>query len=114
MGRSLRLQSANKVAKMGASSKTIGARDVQRDPTSAQFAALLAILVFAPLPLGGATIWALALVGAALMAVLIWHLWMRALGRVVANDGAPWTDEPESRARLPLYLMLAWVILIAA
>lgn len=82
-----------------------------RGPLSAQFIALLGILVIAPLPFGGNRTWALALIGAAIAGLLMWHLWAPDTSTASAQDRggrAPW-----QRAWLPLSLMAAWVALLA-
>lgn len=82
-----------------------------REPVSPQFVALLGILVLAPLPFGGNRTWALALIGAAIAGLLMWHLWAPEASDAEAKDHgsrAPW-----QRALLPLSLMAAWVALLA-
>ncbi len=82
-----------------------------REPVSAQFIALLGIVVIAPLPFGGNRTWALALIGAMVLALLMWHLWLpeRSIEQEKRRDPrAPW-----QRAWLPLSLMAAWVALLA-
>lgn len=81
------------------------------EPLSAQFVALLGVIVVAPLPLAGNRPWALALLGALIMGILMWNLWAPELRVTPAeenNHRARW-----QRARLPLYLMGAWVALLA-
>jgi hypothetical protein len=82
-----------------------------RERISAQFVALLGILVLAPLPFGGNRAWALALIGMMVFALLVWHIWMPDTTVVMVRDNGrrmPW-----QRALLPLYLMAVWVALLA-
>jgi hypothetical protein len=82
-----------------------------RTPISAQFVALLGILLLSPLPLGSNRPWALALLEAPIMNLLVWNLWSPNSGLLAEearrNHRAPW-----QRAKLPLYLMAAWAVLV--
>ena len=79
-----------------------------KEPLSAQFIALLGILVLAPLPLAGNRPWALALLGLLVLGLLIWHVWQPGASAVSTSQRTPW-----QRATVPLGLMVAWVVLLA-
>ncbi len=84
--------------------------------TPIQLWALLALLVYMPLPLASNRPWALAVLGILLSTLLIWQLWMAAdapgkislnpLQKVTGIDG--WR-----RAKVPMILMGLWIVLLA-
>lgn len=88
-----------------------GVTEAAPQPISAQFVALLGILVLAPLPFGGNRTWALALIGAPVFALLMWHLWLPE--RSVVSEKSRGPRAPWQRALLPLSLMAAWIALLA-
>lgn len=68
--------------------------------------ALLALLVYMPLPLASNRPWALALLGILLCVLAIWHVWTDDRQLVTGEGG--W-----QRTRVPAVLMGLWVVLLA-
>lgn len=72
-----------------------------------QFFALLALFVYMPLPLASNRTWALALLALMVSFLAIWHLWATPSMR-------PRESSPVSLARVPLWLMAGWLLVLVA
>ncbi|WP_081908900.1 O-antigen ligase family protein [Ferriphaselus sp. R-1] len=79
----------------------------RRSKGAGQVWALLAIFVFMPLPLASNRTWALALLALLVSGLAVWHLW---------SAGPSWWQRESDvfrRARVPAWLMVGWLVLLA-
>ncbi len=93
------------MAVSGAMPVAVAARGSARDTAVPPILwALLALLVYMPLPLASNRPWGIAVLGVLLCGLCLWHVWSEPQACASAASG---------RAKLPLLLMAAWLGLLA-